>query len=90
MKNYFILDVKKFSPSRDRGWISSTHSWKVRTALRLMIVGGPRRARTVDPRIKSPLLYRLSYRPHCFTDPDFILAKSLSSGYVDYLMSYHL
>ena len=25
---------------------------------------GPRRARTVDPRIKSPLLYRLSYRPH--------------------------
>ena len=26
---------------------------------------GPRRARTVDPRIKSPLLYRLSYRPHC-------------------------
>ena len=27
--------------------------------------GGPRRARTVDPRIKSPLLYRLSYRPHC-------------------------
>ena len=24
---------------------------------------GPRRARTVDPRIKSPLLYRLSYRP---------------------------
>ena len=28
---------------------------------------GPRRARTVDPRIKSPLLYRLSYRPHCET-----------------------
>ena len=28
-------------------------------------MGGPRRARTVDPRIKSPLLYRLSYRPHC-------------------------
>jgi hypothetical protein len=27
-------------------------------------MGGPRRARTVDPRIKSPLLYRLSYRPH--------------------------
>ena len=26
---------------------------------------GPRRARTVDPRIKSPLLYQLSYRPHC-------------------------
>ena len=26
---------------------------------------GPRRARTDDPRIKSPLLYRLSYRPHC-------------------------
>ena len=25
---------------------------------------GPRQARTVDPRIKSPLLYRLSYRPH--------------------------
>jgi hypothetical protein len=30
-----------------------------------MIICGPRRARTVDPRIKSPLLYRLSYRPHC-------------------------
>jgi hypothetical protein len=27
-------------------------------------MSGPRRARTVDPRIKSPLLYRLSYRPH--------------------------
>ena len=28
-------------------------------------MSGPRQARTVDPRIKSPLLYRLSYRPHC-------------------------
>ncbi len=28
---------------------------------------GPRRARTVDPRIKSPLLYRLSYRPHKYS-----------------------
>ena len=28
------------------------------------MTSGPRRARTVDPRIKSPLLYRLSYRPH--------------------------
>ena len=31
----------------------------------LSVLSGPRRARTVDPRIKSPLLYRLSYRPHC-------------------------
>ena len=31
----------------------------------LQSIRGPRRARTVDPRIKSPLLYRLSYRPHC-------------------------
>jgi hypothetical protein len=31
---------------------------------------GPRRARTVDPRIKSPLLYRLSYRPHLLRSLD--------------------
>ena len=30
-------------------------------------MSGPRRARTVDPRIKSPLLYRLSYRPQHLT-----------------------
>ena len=33
-------------------------------------MSGPRQARTVDPRIKSPLLYRLSYRPHTLTKRD--------------------
>ena len=42
------------TPARWRGWIAFS-----------FMKCGPRRARTVDPRIKSPLLYRLSYRPHC-------------------------
>jgi hypothetical protein len=55
------------SGSQSMGWAS------LKPALRVLGVsesgirrhkGGPRRARTVDPRIKSPLLYRLSYRPH--------------------------
>ena len=37
-------------------------TWQLRES---ELKSGPRRARTVDPRIKSPLLYRLSYRPHC-------------------------
>ena len=40
---------------------------------------GPRRARTVDPRIKSPLLYRLSYRPHC-TLNYLVLSLLLAAG----------
>jgi hypothetical protein len=39
--------------------------------------GGPRRARTVDPRIKSPLLYRLSYRPQHSTGSILPLDKVL-------------
>ena len=33
--------------------------------------GGPGGARTLDPRIKSPMLYRLSYRP----DRNSLLAR---------------
>ena len=43
------------------GWVVKFDVLKVREILQ---ISGPRRARTVDPRIKSPLLYRLSYRPH--------------------------
>ena len=42
-------------------------------------MSGPRQARTVDPRIKSPLLYRLSYRPHCVDCPQGAIVSEKTS-----------
>ena len=59
-------------------------------------VSGPRQARTVDPRIKSPLLYRLSYRPHLLrvhilrhrkgaSSPDFVDLRLEKVGALNHL-----
>jgi hypothetical protein len=57
---------------KDKGLGSK--SWDLelesQNSARILEKSGPRRARTVDPRIKSPLLYRLSYRPHLLASYD--------------------